>query len=387
MNHVVKTRLNRQKPIKIVIKGGAGSGHHGHRGRPGKRGGSLPGSGSTKVDILPFSPDDPYILEDMGYEDDPYDLAEQADDIAKETGIYISSDKNLTFMAVGEDGKVKGAVYASVTPEAYSFDTVVDPKSQGQGIGSQLIDQAIGDFRENQEWYPDLVMEIDAVNPLVIPMMEKRGAKITNQVPGHTLMELKEHEGMMVAWFLPMALSRAIHSEQTAGTFPSGSAIEKPEDYHITIVYMKDRGKLAKVKSIVERITKKYRPFRLDITGNTERFEEVEDGTVDAIYASIQSETLHKFRDELVKALGDGVSTHGDGYTPHITLAYVPTGSEDKAKVIPINITVGEVHLAVGDEVYRYPLSGYYKQIIVKGGPGSGHRGHSGRPGKVGGSL
>jgi len=34
----------------IVRKGGAGSGHHGHAGRPGKRGGSAPGSGgSSKV--------------------------------------------------------------------------------------------------------------------------------------------------------------------------------------------------------------------------------------------------------------------------------------------------------------------------------------------------
>lgn len=29
----------------IKIKGGPGSGHHGHAGRPGKRGGSLPGKG------------------------------------------------------------------------------------------------------------------------------------------------------------------------------------------------------------------------------------------------------------------------------------------------------------------------------------------------------
>lgn len=30
---------------KFVFKGGAGSGHHGHAGREGKRGGSLPGTG------------------------------------------------------------------------------------------------------------------------------------------------------------------------------------------------------------------------------------------------------------------------------------------------------------------------------------------------------
>lgn len=34
-----------------VFKGGPGSGHHGHSGRPGKRGGSLPGAGGAPTDI------------------------------------------------------------------------------------------------------------------------------------------------------------------------------------------------------------------------------------------------------------------------------------------------------------------------------------------------
>lgn len=33
--------------LRVRIKGGPGSGHHGHRGRPGKVGGSLPGKGGT----------------------------------------------------------------------------------------------------------------------------------------------------------------------------------------------------------------------------------------------------------------------------------------------------------------------------------------------------
>jgi hypothetical protein len=37
------TNLNN---LKHALKGGTGSGHHGHSGRPGKRGGSSPGGGS-----------------------------------------------------------------------------------------------------------------------------------------------------------------------------------------------------------------------------------------------------------------------------------------------------------------------------------------------------
>lgn len=35
------------KVVRVVLKGGPGSGHHGHRGIPGKRGGSLPGKGGS----------------------------------------------------------------------------------------------------------------------------------------------------------------------------------------------------------------------------------------------------------------------------------------------------------------------------------------------------
>ena len=35
--------------LTLRLKGGPGSGHHGHSGRPGKRGGSLPGAGGGMV--------------------------------------------------------------------------------------------------------------------------------------------------------------------------------------------------------------------------------------------------------------------------------------------------------------------------------------------------
>jgi hypothetical protein len=40
---VIVAKRDKIKAV-LVLKGGSGSGHHGHSGRPGKRGGSLPGS-------------------------------------------------------------------------------------------------------------------------------------------------------------------------------------------------------------------------------------------------------------------------------------------------------------------------------------------------------
>lgn len=43
----MKLRIKSVKGVITMSKGGPGSGHHGHRGRPGKRGGSLPGKGES----------------------------------------------------------------------------------------------------------------------------------------------------------------------------------------------------------------------------------------------------------------------------------------------------------------------------------------------------
>jgi hypothetical protein len=50
------------KTTVVKLKGGTGSGHHGHQGRPGKVGGSLPGSGILWSDLSKMSDDDKFAL-------------------------------------------------------------------------------------------------------------------------------------------------------------------------------------------------------------------------------------------------------------------------------------------------------------------------------------
>lgn len=53
----------------VVRKGGSGSGHYGHAGRPGEQGGSLPGDGDGKGSTVSgYSSEDVKILEDNGFE-------------------------------------------------------------------------------------------------------------------------------------------------------------------------------------------------------------------------------------------------------------------------------------------------------------------------------
>ena len=53
----------------IEEKGGPGSGHHGHAGRQGKRGGSLPGTGGglTRITKEQLSSGDEFILLEDSY--------------------------------------------------------------------------------------------------------------------------------------------------------------------------------------------------------------------------------------------------------------------------------------------------------------------------------
>jgi predicted ABC-type ATPase/2'-5' RNA ligase len=70
------------------------------------------------------------------------------------------------------------------------------------------------------------------------------------------------------------------------------------------------------------------------------------------------------------------------GFTPHTTLSYTDKPVELSIDIIPHRFD--NILLRWGDEDILYPLKG---DIIEKGGEGSGHHGHLGRAGKVGGSL
>jgi len=177
--------------IKARFKGGPGSGHFDHAGRPGKVGGSAPSN--KKIEVLYFDPD----YNDEGYEENNR-IIEAAYEVANKAGLYISSDKSLEYIAKSGD-KVVGAVFTSFyidnsTNQAeYSFDAAVLPDYQGKGVGSKLVDVGIQEFRNIQDTeFPNTVMIVNVVNPVVIGMLERRGAIIIDEYKPATYMKLKD---------------------------------------------------------------------------------------------------------------------------------------------------------------------------------------------------
>jgi len=139
--------------------------------------------------------------------------------------------------------------------------------------------------------------------------------------------------------------------------------------------------------------------------GKTETFEHPE---YDVLYVAVDSADLEKLNAHLADSL-EHTDTH-DGYTPHITVAYLKPGLGEKyegdARFEGLKTTVDSlefsdqdsnkmaIKLAESNELTRVLADAIASgaedvvaEIIGLGGPGSGNFGHAGRPGQVGGST
>ena len=139
---------------------------------------STSSASKKKAKVVWFSQDD---------EEMDYDLADEALQVAKRSGINILSDKELTAATI-EKGKVTAALFTGLSGDVYSFDVAVDPTHQGKGLGSQLLDLGIREFDNYREMGAS--MKIDVVNPLVIEMLKRRGFSVTGEFRGHTFLEI-----------------------------------------------------------------------------------------------------------------------------------------------------------------------------------------------------
>ena len=94
-------------------------------------------------------------------------------------------DKELNSAAL-INGQVAGALFVAWNQYEFSFDVVVAPQFQQQGISKQLIDVAMSEFNSIGE--PQSYIKADVVNPYLIPVLQRYGFQIKQQGGGHTIM-------------------------------------------------------------------------------------------------------------------------------------------------------------------------------------------------------
>jgi ribosomal protein S18 acetylase RimI-like enzyme len=115
--------------------------------------------------------------------------------LAQLSNINILSNKELLASFVdmnfaGEGGVVVAAIFDAFDGESYDFDTVVHPKYQGKGLGTQLIEIAMDRFKsEILEMNPEATLHLDVVNPRMVDFLKsKYGLEVKEQIGGHILM-------------------------------------------------------------------------------------------------------------------------------------------------------------------------------------------------------
>lgn len=123
--------------------------------------------------------------EEFGIEYD--EAVKQAYALVKASGINILRDKELKEVVLS-DGKVVGALFDSWDQgegiDEYSFDVIVHPSMQQQGLGKKLIDSAIHTFR-SEDRGGETRIKAEVVNKFLIPVLQRYGFKaLTPQEAG-----------------------------------------------------------------------------------------------------------------------------------------------------------------------------------------------------------
>lgn len=134
-------------------------------------------------------------------------------------------------------------------------------------------------------------------------------------------------------------------------------------DLHITLACLTgdatdwaDPARFDRLRDMAQQWAATHDPQVIRISG-VGRF--TGDDTSYPLYASVDSLTIQAWRADLVQALdaaGFAVDTTY-GYTPHITLAYLPQGTPPPDIQVPdVTATLDHLWCCVGDRRYAYPL-------------------------------
>lgn len=160
---------------------------------------------NTIKSLLKESLSDRYVLvpvDEYSDEIDEYGIdiehaESQAMAIARNGGVRILSDKNLSGILLDtKDSKVIGGVWIS-QGETFSFDIAIDSSYQGMGLSSMLIDSALSDYRNQKFEYDDMgeefKMEVDVINPKLAQILKnKYGFHVVEELgPDRVLMSLE----------------------------------------------------------------------------------------------------------------------------------------------------------------------------------------------------
>jgi 2'-5' RNA ligase len=170
-----------------------------------------------------------------------------------------------------------------------------------------------------------------------------------------------KHTGAMIALFIPPKIGKKIQLNESQVS--KKAKIEDYQGFHITLAYLGETKDINVSKNkIIETLNsfaKKHEVIKGKISG-IGLFNNVESDGTKALYASFDSPDLPEFRQDLINELQkinglELILNHG--FSPHITLAYVPSNENISEINVPvINIEFNSFILAWAEKHTEFKL-------------------------------
>lgn len=186
----------------------------------------------------------------------------------------------------------------------------------------------------------------------------------------YTILEkgVGKSNGSMVAIDVPPEMAKKLFNSKI--NWPTGSEVLPETEYHITLAFFGDTPDLDYDKSQIwaaaESFVKGKKSFSGRING-VGRFLESHKEGMNCIYANFDSPKLPEFRKLLVDYLNQCECTvkENHGFTPHMTLAYIPKDSKtpDTSEVEVIEFEVKGITAYWNDESQFFPFTDEEQEV------------------------
>jgi len=201
--------------------------------------------------------------------------------------------------------------------------------------------------------------EQGAINPAMLALMQSAptAAPAKQPQPGlATATKDAGHTGVMIALYPDARAAKQIAA--------SAGVTEPVDEMHLTLAFLGDSSETALatnkdkvVEAVKQWAIEKGMALKGTING-LGRFFHAEDDETNAVYVSPDVPGLPELRQSLVEWIErsgfDYAQNHG--FTPHITVAYVPLKAPTPDIRIETPVAFNQVTLAWGDERFDFPL-------------------------------
>ena len=161
------------------------------------------------------------------------------------------------------------------------------------------------------------------------------------------------HNGVMIALMVPSAVGELLLAD-----IPDPVPVD---ELHLTLGYLGKAGEMFFGPEYLRLLIEDFASWWFELPGainGVGRFNRG-DGDTEAFYASFDCKTLAHFRHELAEHLAlNGIPLSTDhGFTPHITLSYVPQLQTSPIENLPpIPLTFRDITVGWGDRLWSIPL-------------------------------